>query len=173
MGQASNLALQDDGGQVEDTLTGKFLTFLVDQEYYGIPIQYVKEIVGLHTITEVPEMPVYIKGIINLRGRIIPIMDIRLRFKKPYRAYNDRTCIIVVDIDELCVGLIVDSVSEVLWIASEDIVPPPGLGIGGARYVMGVGRSDGGAKLLLDCNRLLNDHELEQLDNLNTPREEL
>ncbi|WP_166240964.1 chemotaxis protein CheW [Paenibacillus turpanensis] len=166
MERMSESAQQSEFSPFEDTLKGKFLTFLVEKEHYGIPIQYVKEIVGLHKITEVPEMPEYIKGIINLRGRIIPIMDVRLRFKKSYRDYNDRTCIIVIEIEDLCVGLIVDSVSEVLWIADEDIVPPPDLKTGGTKYVMGVGKANGGAKLLLDCNKLLNEHELEQLHNL-------
>ena len=79
----------------EDTQKGRFLTFSLDKESYGIEIKYVTEIIGLQEITEVPELPDYIKGIINLRGKIIPVMDIRLRFKKSEKEYNDRTCVIV------------------------------------------------------------------------------
>ena len=95
----------------EDTpQKGRFLTFVVDEEFYGIEIQYITEIIGIQTITTIPELPEYLKGIINLRGKIIPVMDVRLRFRKQQRKYNDRTCIIVVEIKDITLGLIVDSV---------------------------------------------------------------
>jgi purine-binding chemotaxis protein CheW len=104
----------------EDTLKGKFLTFFVGREEYAIEIKYVTEIIGgIQTITEVPEVPDYIRGIINLRGKIIPVMDVNMRFKKEPKPYGDRTCITVIDIDELSVGLIVDDVAEVLSIRGE------------------------------------------------------
>ncbi len=106
---------------MEDTLKGRFLTFSLGKETYGIEIRYVTEIVGIQPVTEMPEMPSYLKGIINLRNKIIPVMDVRLRFAKQPRDYDDRTCVIVVDIHGLALGLIVDSVSEVLSIAEEDI----------------------------------------------------
>jgi len=152
--------------QEEDTQKGKFLTFSLGNEFYGIQIQYVTEIIGIQAITEVPELPSYIKGIINLRGKIIPVMDVRLRFKKVPREYNDRTCIIVVDIKDISVGLIVDSVSEVLNILEQDIVPPPELGKGGNKYIKEIGKVGNDVKLLLDCDRLLNDEEAESLSNL-------
>jgi len=120
----------------EDTQKGKFLTFYLDKECYGIEIKYVTEIIGIQAITEIPELPEYVKGIINLRGKIIPLMDVRLRFKKEPREYNDRTCVIVVDIKGVSLGLIVDSVAEVLTIPEQDIVEPPQMNKGfNNRYI--------------------------------------
>lgn len=153
--------------QEEDTQKGKFLTFLLGKEFYGIEIMYVTEIIGIQAITEVPELPEYVKGIINLRGKIIPVMDVRLRFRKPSREYNDRTCVIVVDIREASVGLIVDSVSEVLSIPEGDIVSPPDMGKGlNNRYIKGIGKVGSEVKLILDCDMLLNDDEVERLSDL-------
>lgn len=151
--------------QEEDTQKGKFLTFPLGNEFYGIEIMYVTEIIGIQPITEIPELPGYIKGIINLRGKIIPVMDVRLRFKKEPREYNDRTCIVVVDIKEISIGLIVDSVSEVISIPDVDIVPPPELNKDGNRYIKGIGKVENEVKLILDCNKLLNDEEAEILAN--------
>ena len=151
----------------EDTQKDKFLTFSLGNEFYGIEIKYVTEIVGMQPITEVPELPVYIRGIINLRGKIIPVMDVRLRFKKPPRDYNDRTCIIVIDIKDISIGLIIDSVSEVLSIPEGDIVPPPEVSKGLTnRYIKGIGKVGSDVKLILDCDKLLNDEETESISNL-------
>jgi purine-binding chemotaxis protein CheW len=115
----------------------------------------------------VPELPDYIRGIINLRGKIIPVMDVRLRFKKPLREYNDRTCIIVVDIRDISIGLIIDSVSEVLSIPEGDIVPPPEVNKGhNNRYIKGIGKVGGDVKIILDCDKLLNDEEADSIINL-------
>lgn len=151
----------------EDTQKGKYLTFVLGNESYGLEIQYVTEIIGIQEITSVPELPDYIKGIINLRGKIIPVMDVRTRFKKEFRKYDDRTCIIVVDIQEISVGLIVDAVSEVISIQEQEIVPPPDLNKGyGNRYIKGIGKVENTVKLLLDGNKLLNDEELQSLEIL-------
>lgn len=156
----------------EDTQKGKYLTFLLGNELYGVEIKYVIEIIGIQTITEVPELPEYVRGIINLRGKIIPVMDVRLRFKKPFREYADRTCIVVVEIMDKLVGLIVDSVSEVLAIADEHIVPPPEIGQGfHNRYIKGIGKVGREVKLLLDCNRLLNDEEMTALSAKTSAKE--
>lgn len=149
----------------EDTQKEKYLTFLLDNESYGISINNVIEIIGIQPITSVPELPDYIKGIINLRGKIIPVMDVRLRFKKEFREYNDRTCIIVVDMDELSIGLIVDSVSEVLVISDQDIIPPPNLNNVNNRYIKGIGKVGKEVKLILDCNKLIGDEEIDILNN--------
>jgi len=149
----------------EDSQKDKYLTFIVDNECYGIEIRYVTEIIGIQKITTVPEMPDFVRGIINLRGKIIPVMDVRLRFKKPFKEYWDRTCIIVIDINELSIGLIVDSVAEVLTIPSSEVVEPPELNKRSNRYVMGIGKVDNEVKLLLDCEKLLNEDELELLHN--------
>lgn len=140
---------------VEDTLGDRFLTFQLDKEVYGIEIKNVIEIIGIQAITEIPEVPEYIRGIINLRGKIIPVMDVRLRFKKNFKEYNDRTCIIVVSINELSIGLIVDSVSEVISIPEAEIVAPPELGKDGNKFVEGIGKFENEIKLLLDCEKLL------------------
>ncbi len=150
----------------EDTQKGRFLTFNLDKEAYGIEITHVTEIIGIQPITEVPELPDYVRGIINLRGKIIPVMDVRLRFRKSFRDYSDRTCVIVIDINDLSIGLIVDSVSEVIAIPDTEIVAPPEVTKGGNRYVKGVGKVHGEVKLLLDCNKLLNDEATENLLNI-------
>jgi purine-binding chemotaxis protein CheW len=153
-------------GQEEDTQKGKFLTFVLGSESYGIEIRFVTEIIGIQPVTEVPELPGYIMGIINLRGKIIPVMDVRLRFKKPFREYNDRTCIIVIDIKDISIGLIVDSVSEVLAIPDSEIVAPPEVNKSSNRYIKGIGKVGSEVKLILDCDKLLNEDEAQDLSNI-------
>jgi purine-binding chemotaxis protein CheW len=151
----------------EDTQKGKFLTFALGKEEYGIEISYVTEIVGIQAITEVPELPEYVKGIINLRGKIIPVIDVRLRFKKEAREYTDRTCTIVIDIEDISVGLIVDTVAEVMSIAEQEIVPPPHVSSGSQNnYIKGIGKVGSNVKLLLDCDKLLSNSEVERLSNI-------
>lgn len=147
----------------EDSLKNKYLTFALGSEVYGIEIRYVTEIIGVQSITPVPELPEYIKGIINLRGKIIPVMDVRLRFRKPFREYNDRTCIIVVDIKEISIGLIVDAVAEVMTIEESNIVSPPDLNQLSRRYIQGIGKSGDEVKILLNCDEMLNHQETENL----------
>lgn len=148
----------------EDTQKDRYLTFIIGNECYGIEIKYITEIIGIQTITEIPELPEYIKGIINLRGKIIPVIDVRIRFKKETKAYNDRTCVIVVDIADLSIGLIVDSVAEVLSISEQDIVDPPQLNKGMYnRYIKKIGKVGNEVKLLLDCDKLLSENELQEL----------
>jgi purine-binding chemotaxis protein CheW len=149
----------------EETLKGKYLIFAMGTELYGIEIRYITEIIGIQPITEIPEMPEYVKGVTNLRGKIIPVMDARLRFKKEERDYDGRTCIIVLDTSGASVGLIVDSVSEVLSIEEEDIAEPPELSQGGRKFVKGIGKVGGGVRLLLDSQRLLTDDELDAIDS--------
>lgn len=149
---------------IEDTLRGRFLSFSFGQEVFALEIRYVTEIVGMQMITPVPEVPAYLKGIINLRGKVIPVVDMRIRFGKPTVDYTDRTCIIVVDIEETSVGLIVDNVEEVLSIADEKVVPPPDSKTGVQnRYIKGIGIVENKVILLLDCARLLSDSEIEEV----------
>ncbi|HMM32414.1 MAG TPA: chemotaxis protein CheW [Clostridia bacterium] len=139
----------------EDTQHGRYLTFAVGDEVFGIEIRYVTEIIGIQPITKLPEAPEHIKGVINLRGRIIPVVDVRLKFKKPPMEYNDRTCVIVVEANSIVAGLIVDNVAEVVSIADEDVVPPPEYSASVQNsYIKGIGKSDGKVKLLLDCEKL-------------------
>ncbi len=146
----------------EDTLKEKYLIFLIDRQEYAIELRYISEVIGgvVH-ITEVPEVPRYIKGIINRRGKIIPLLDVSLRFKKEPRSYNNRTCITVVDIDDVTVGLIVDGVVEVMAITEENIVMPPDtLPEGVDRFICGIGKVGNSVKLIVDCKVLLGDEQL-------------
>lgn len=159
--------LEDLLGQEEDTQKGKFLTFALGKEVYGIEIRYVTEIIGIQPITEVPEVPDYVKGIINLRGKIIPVIDVRLKFRRNALEYNDRTCIIVIDIHNVSVGLIVDNVAEVLSIPEDGIVPPPDTKTGfHNRYIKGIGKVGNDVKLLLECEKLLSEEEEDTLEGI-------
>ena len=149
----------------EDTQHGRFLTFNVEKEDYGIDIGYVTEIIGMQPITKIPETEDYIKGIINLRGKIIPVVDMRLKFKKEPAEYTDRTCVVVIETSELSVGLIVDKVTEVLTIDDKDIASPPDFKTGlKNRYIQGIGKVGGDVKLLLDCKKLFNENEINAID---------
>ncbi len=149
---------------VEDSQKGRYLAFMVGNEAFGIEIKYVTEIIGIQTITEMPEMPNFVKGIINLRGRIIPLIDIRLRFGKEPRDYDDRTCVIVVDIEGFSYGLIVDSVYEVLTIPDEEISPLPGINtVSGNRFVKNIGKTANGIVLVVDCEKLLTADEIAEI----------
>lgn len=146
----------------EDTQKDRYLTFLIGEECYGFEIKYVTEIIGIQAITEIPELPEYVRGIINLRGKIIPVMDVRLRFKKESLEYSDRTCVIVVDIKDISIGFIVDRVAEVLSIPEDDIVDPPQIQKGiNNRYIKKIGKVGNAVKLLLDCEMLLTEQEPE------------
>lgn len=150
-----------------DTMKGQYLTFAIAKETYGIEISYVTEIVGIQEITQMPEMPVHIKGIINLRGIIVPVMDVRLRFRMEPKDYDDRTCVIVVDFDGTSVGLIVDRVSEVLTLDDENIAALPQGSVGlNNRYVKNIGKIGGGVVLLLDCDKLLTDQDMQIIDEI-------
>jgi len=138
------------------TQKGKNLTFNVDNEIYGFEIKYVRQIIGLQDITPVPEQPKYIKGIINLRGQIIPVMDVRLKFQKEEKDYDDRTCIVVLDVDDLSLGVIVDRVSEVIEIADENITDAPDFDQEiNERYIRGIGKIEEKVVILLDCKQLI------------------
>lgn len=148
----------------EDTQSGKYLTFMLDNESYGLEIRHVTEIIGLHSITKVPDVPDYIQGIINLRGKVIPIMDVRRRFGMINREYDARTCIIVINIQESSVGLVVDTVSEVIDIDEAKIEPPPSMGNNlGRGFMKGIGKIGDDVKLLLDADRLLYGESFENI----------
>ncbi|TPV93543.1 MAG: purine-binding chemotaxis protein CheW [Myxococcales bacterium FL481] len=165
MGQEQSL-LPDDSiaAEGEDTQAGKYLTFILEGQSYGLEIKHVTEIIGLQEITDIPDVPDFVKGIINLRGKVIPIMDVRCRFHMPPRDYDERTCIIVIQVRDSAVGLLVDTVSEVLDIADNNIEPPPSVGgDGGHGFMRGVGKTEDSVKLLLDAERLLYGDELEEV----------
>lgn len=152
---------------VEDTQYGRFLTFTLDENVYGLSIKYVTEIIGIQSITPVPETPDFLKGIINLRGKVIPLVDVRLKFGKQEIPYNERTCIIVVEVENLLVGLIVDMVDDVLTITDDKIAPPP-VGTGGYdnKYIEGIGQTDGTVILLLDAEQILKSDEIVMMENM-------
>ncbi len=149
--------------------TGKYLTFSLAQEQYGIGILKIKEIIGMMPITTVPRTPVFVRGVINLRGKVIPVIDLRLKFDMEKNDYDERTCIIVVEIDSdemtVLMGIIVDSVSEVLNIQESDIEPTPGFGNTlDTDYILGMAKMDGGVKILLDIDKVLNTKEIKILN---------
>ena len=148
----------------EDTQEDKFLTFAIENEEYGIEVRNVTEIIGIQNITALPDVPLYVKGVINLRGKVIPVIDVRLRFELMEREYDERTCIIVVNVNNISLGLIVDAVSEVLGIPNKDIETPPTVNrISAGKFVQGLGKVENDVKIILDIHSLLFDGELEQI----------
>jgi len=147
---------------------GKYLTFTLAQEEYGIGILKIKEIIGMISITSVPQTPEYVKGVINLRGKVIPVIDFRLKFGMEAMDYNERTCIIVLEIGDhdmsVMIGIVVDSVSEVLNIKGEDIEDAPHFGTTLATdYILGMAKSEGAVKILLDIDNILEAADVSQL----------
>ena len=148
---------------------GKYLTFTLAEEEYGIGILKIKEIIGMMAITTVPQTPKFVKGVINLRGKVIPVIDLRLRFGMESMDYTERTCIIVVEIDGTAntvqIGIVVDAVSEVLNINGKDIEDTPTFGTKlDTSYILGMAKMEGGVKILLDIDRVLKAEEVEMLD---------
>ena len=144
---------------------GKYLTFSLAEEEYGIGILKVKEIIGIMNITMVPKTPDYVKGVINLRGKVIPVMDLRLKFGLMAMEYTERTCIIVVEIAKhfgsLLIGSVVDSVSEVLNVKALEIEDTPNFGSHlNTDYILGMAKVGGGVKILLDIDKVLGSEEV-------------
>lgn len=159
-GQDDDLFLVDDegGNESED----KHLLFRLGDEEYGVPIDRVQSIEELQRIVAVPDMPHYVRGVINLRGTVIPVVDLRLRFGMPPREYDDRTCIIIIEADSRVVGFIVDTVSEVHQIPARNIQPAPEFrsGSGSEQFVTGLGTVEGEVKILLEIDRLMRPEEV-------------
>jgi purine-binding chemotaxis protein CheW len=150
----------------EDTQKDKYLTFTVGKEDYGIEISHVTEIIGIQKITDVPDMPPYIKGVINLRGKVIPVMDVRLRFRMPEREYDDRTCTVVVSVNATPVGLVVDTVKEVVDIPENQIELPPEVAESSAqRYIKGLGKIGEDVKILLDVEKLVRHEDVAAIQS--------
>ncbi|NOX88660.1 MAG: purine-binding chemotaxis protein CheW [Calditrichaeota bacterium] len=150
--------------EIMDTQKGKFLCFQLGKEEYAVEIRYVMEIIGMQRITPLPDLPHFVKGVINLRGKVIPVVDVRLRFGFQERAYDERTCIVVANIQETNVGLIVDSVNEVLDIPDNQIDLPPKVKKGKeSRFIQGLGKVEEQVKIILDMERFLFDEELNEI----------
>lgn len=152
-------------------LAGKYLTFSLANEEYGVGILKVREIIGVMEITAVPHTPPYIKGVINLRGRVIPVLDLRLKFGMTAKEYDERTCVIVVEIQgrnsTVQVGMVVDSVSEVVNIAAGEIEPPPSMGSSTeGDNILGMAKVKGEVKILLDVDRVVGEGLLSQFEEM-------
>lgn len=159
-GNTAEIMTDDEQFSTENAQKDLFLTFQIGQEDFGIDIGDVIEIVGIQKITEVPDMPNYIRGVINLRGKVISVMDVRLRFHMEQREYDDRTCVIVVTVDGLTVGLLVDRVNEVVEIAEDKIesAPPTKSDDG---YIKGLGKIGTEVKILLNVACLVKSYHVE------------
>ena len=170
---ADQTKVMDQALQAMADKEGKYLTFSLAGEEYGIGILKVKEIIGMMPITVVPQTPSYIKGVINLRGKVIPVIDLRLKFSIAAAEFTERTCIIVVEIAAagrtILMGIVVDSVSEVLNIKAADIEATPSFGTRlDTEYILGMAKSGGSIKILLDIDKILSSAELQAADDLTT-----
>ena len=158
-------------GSQADTRSGKYLVFELNGEECCIQVLKVREIMGVQDITAVPQTPNYVRGVINLRGKVIPVVDLRLKFGIPETEYTQRTCIIVVQVQKestkMLMGIVVDSVVEVLNIMAADIEDTPNFGQGvSTPYLLGMAKIKGRVKLLLDIDDVLTNQELHGLDAL-------
>jgi purine-binding chemotaxis protein CheW len=165
----SVLTSNDQTGAKCDLRAGKYLVFHLGEEEFGIQVQKVREIMGVQDITQVPQTPPHVKGVINLRGKVIPVVDLRLKFDMPAKEYTHRTCIIVVQISGshgmMPMGIVVDGVAEVLNIAGADIEDTPSFGKEvEVPYVMGLAKIKGKVKILLDIDQVMTARELARLD---------
>ncbi len=145
--------------------SGKYLIFHLGEEEFGTKILKVREIIGLQDITPVPQTPAYIKGVINLRGKVIPVVDLRLKFGMPETEYTQRTCIIVVHVNiadtSVLTGVVVDGVAEVLNVSAGEIEDTPDFGVQAeTSYLLGMAKSKGKVKILLDIDQVLTSQEL-------------
>jgi purine-binding chemotaxis protein CheW len=154
-----------------DDRAGKYLTFHLGPEEFGIRVLKVREIMGIQDITAVPHTPGYVKGVINLRGKVIPVLDLRLKFGLPAMEYNQRTCIIVMQIQgesgSILMGIIVDGVSEVLNLNGSEIEDTPDFGTDfSAPYILGMAKLKGKVKILLDIDRVMTNPEVQNLGHM-------
>lgn len=151
-----------------DSCEGKYLTFAIGDEEFGLEILKVREIIGYINVTPVPQTPSYVKGVINLRGQVIPVMDLRLKFNLAEKEITEQTCIIIIETASrrgACLtGLIVDRVSEVLDIEADQIEPPPSLGAStNTSFILGMGKVGDRVKILLQIDRVVDEEVTELL----------
>ncbi|MCP4265874.1 MAG: chemotaxis protein CheW [Candidatus Brocadiaceae bacterium] len=149
------------------TKAGKYLTFVLNNEGYGIEILKVREIIGFMDVTNVPQTPDYMKGVINLRGKVIPVIDLRLKFSMVEGEQTPETCTIVVEVDSASIGLIVDRVSEVIEINGDEIEDAPQFGHGiDTGFIMGLGKTKDAIVILLDIAKVLSAEELAMVEEI-------
>ena len=165
------MTMNETGAAPSDARAGKYLTFQLGNEEFGIRVLKVREIMGLQEITAVPQTPMHIKGVINLRGKVVPVIDLRLKFGLPAAEYTQRTCIIVTQVQgesgQVLMGIVVDGVSEVLNLAGTEIEDTPDFGeelAGG--YLLGMAKVKGKVKILLDIDRVLSTQDLRNLNSI-------
>ena len=159
-----------DTQEAMNELAGKYLTFYLGQEGYGLEILKVQEIIGMQEITKIPKAPDYVKGVINLRGKVIPVVDLRLKFSMPEQEISRKTCIIVTQVQRgqssLTIGIVVDEVSEVMEISGDQIEPAPAFGIQvDTNFILGMAKSESAVKILLDIDKVLSADEVAALSN--------
>ncbi len=154
------------------TFEGKYLTFNLMDEFYGVNVEHILQIIAIPDITKIPKTPNFVKGVINLRGKIIPVIDLRLKFKLPEQAYNDRTSIVIIKIkseqSEIFIGIIIDKVLEVLDIHAEDIENTPTFGVKlDTEFILGMAKVKNKVVTLLNIDKILTETELTQIENTN------
>ena len=158
---------QDDFDDDEDTLDGRFLIFSLGERNYGIEIKYITEIVGLQTITEIPDMPSYIKGVINLRGKVVALIDVRNRFKMTEIGYTEKTCVVILNIHGQLVGLIVDTVREVIKINPNQMEEAPRFSeTEGSRFIKALAKVKNDVKILLNTDRIIKEEDANALETV-------
>jgi purine-binding chemotaxis protein CheW len=155
------------GQEAVMNLPGKYLTFELNREFYGIPILKVREIIGLLPITRVPRTPEFTMGVINLRGKVIPVIDLRRKFGMPEAEPTEETCIIVVDVEEIIIGVLVDRVSEVLDVDLEQLEPTPNFGASiNPGFITAMAKTQDQVYMLLDIELVLTTEEMVQLQGV-------
>ena len=158
---------QNSASAIVTERAGKYLTFGLAEEQYGLEILKVREIIGVMDITAVPKTPEFVKGVINLRGKVIPVVDLRLKFAMEEAEHTEETCIIVVDVDGIEMGIIVDQVSEVMDIATGEIEDPPAFGTSvDTSFILGMGEAEGNVTILLDIDRVLTAGDIDVVQKL-------
>lgn len=158
----------DKTGAVAEKISGKYLTFDLADEEYGLEILRVREIIGMMEITPVPRTPEFVLGVINLRGKVIPVVDLRLKFGLPFKDADDRTCIIVVEVlnqgQTIQMGIVVDLVNEVVDVKASDVEPTPSFGVSlDTAFILGMAKVGNKVKILLDIDRVLTANEVASL----------
>ncbi len=168
MASGSGALKQQKTSQVAERVAGKFLTFDLADEEYGLEILRVREIIGMMDITPVPRTPDFVLGVINLRGKVIPVADLRLKFGLPYKEPDDRTCVIVVEIknqdETVQMGIVVDRVNEVVDVKASDVEPTPSFGVTlDTSFILGMAKVGEKVKILLDIDRVLTSSEVASM----------
>ncbi len=148
----------------QDTMEDLYIIFFIDGREYGIEIRYLIEIIAFQPVTFVPNLPKYVKGVLNLRGKIIPVLDVRTRFGMPSIDYTENTCILILNFNNLSASLIVDGVKEVLKITKDNIEPSPGFEEANVeRFVDSIGKSGDTLKILINVEKFIHEKDIKEI----------